>query len=259
MDSETQPALQPHVAETQAVGSPPDISQRQTIAPLWHTLLVVALILLNSYGGSFKSSGAVIPSARYVVYGGTFVVQLVFVLLIWFGISRKGVKMRDLIGGRWKSPEDFLIDFGIAIGFWFVSILLLFGLKVALGLVDIHHPDESLRQMKQVLGPVIPKSRLELGLFLSLTVFAGLFEEIIFRGYLQRQFGALAGNIYIGVIASGVLFGGAHGYQGPRLMVLIAVYGIFFGLLAVWRRSLRPGMIAHAWTDAISGVILFFS
>jgi len=27
------------------------------------------------------------------------------------------------------------------------------------------------------------------------------------------------------------------------------LYGLLFGLVAGWRRSLRPGMIAHAWTD----------
>ncbi len=38
-------------------------------------------------------------------------------------------------------------------------------------------------------------------------------------------------------------------------MITITVYGALFGLLAWWRRSLRPGMIAHAWTDIFSGVI----
>jgi hypothetical protein len=34
------------------------------------------------------------------------------------------------------------------------------------------------------------------------------------------------------------------------------LFGVLFGLLAVWRKSLRPCMIAHAWTD-IFGVIIF--
>jgi hypothetical protein len=36
----------------------------------------------------------------------------------------------------------------------------------------------------------------------------------------------------------------------------IMLFGVLFGLLAVWRKSLRPGMIAHAWSD-IFGVIIF--
>ena len=45
-----------------------------------------------------------------------------------------------------------------------------------------------------MLGPIAPHTYLEAGIFVLLSVFAGLFEEIIFRGYLQRQFGALANN-----------------------------------------------------------------
>ena len=39
-------------------------------------------------------------------------------------------------------------------------------------------------------------------------------------------------------------------------MLLIGIYGLMFGLLAWWRNSLRPGMMAHAWHDAFSGVVL---
>jgi len=42
-------------------------------------------------------------------------------------------------------------------------------------------------------------------------------------------------------------------------MALIAALGALLGLLAVWRKSLRPGMFAHALTDAVSGLFLFFS
>jgi uncharacterized protein len=38
-------------------------------------------------------------------------------------------------------------------------------------------------------------------------------------------------------------------------MLLIAVYGTTFGLLAIWRRSLRPGMLAHFLQDAIGGIL----
>ena len=31
-------------------------------------------------------------------------------------------------------------------------------------------------------------------------------------------------------------------------------FGLLFGVVALWRRSLRPGMIAHAATDIMSGL-----
>ena len=37
-------------------------------------------------------------------------------------------------------------------------------------------------------------------------------------------------------------------------MVTITVYGALFGMLAVYRDSLRPGMIQHAMQDSFSGL-----
>ena len=51
-----------------------------------------------------------------------------------------------------------------------------------------------------------------------------------------------------------MVFGIAHSYQGGRRIVLIAVYGALFGMLAAWRKSLRPGMLGHAMQDSFSGI-----
>jgi uncharacterized protein len=227
------------------------------IAPLWHTLLITALILGNSFLGSSKVSAVKGSGARILLYGGTFVTQLVLILLIWFGIRLRGVRMRDLIGGRWKTVEAFLLDVALAVGFWITSLLVLFGIRVALGTIDLHNMQKSVDETVRLLGPMAPHTYLEAGLFVLLSVCAGLFEEIIFRGYLQRQFGALGRNAIVGIVSSGVLFGLAHGYQGTRMMIVIACYGVFFGILAHLRKSLRPGMMAHAFQDSIAGIGLF--
>jgi hypothetical protein len=41
------------------------------------------------------------------------------------------------------------------------------------------------------------------------------------------------------------------------MMIVIGIYGIFFGILAHLRKSLRPGMMAHAFQDSIAGIGLF--
>jgi membrane protease YdiL (CAAX protease family) len=40
-------------------------------------------------------------------------------------------------------------------------------------------------------------------------------------------------------------------------MVLIAMLGILFGVLALVRKSLRPGMMAHALFDSLQGIVLW--
>ena len=65
----------------------------------------------------------------------------------------------------------------------------------------------------------------------------GFVEESVFRGYLQGQFTAWArGGAAVGVVFSALLFGAAHGYQGVRNMVLLAVFGALFSLA----RALSP-------------------
>jgi uncharacterized protein len=227
------------------------------IAPVWHTLLIVALILANSFAGSSKVGAVSGSASRIILYGGTFVTQFILILLVWYGIHLRGVKMRDLIGGRWKSVESFLLDVGLAAAFLVVSLLLLALVRMAVGTLDFHNLEKQKDDTLRMLGPIAPHTYLEAGLFVLLSIFAGLFEEIIFRGYLQRQFRALGQNAVVGIIASAAIFGLAHGYQGSRMMVVIGVFGAFFGILAHFRKSLRPGMMAHAFQDSLSGLVLF--
>ena len=257
MPNEPQPT--PEVSLTEPTVAPPSPAKLALIAPWWHTLLNTALIRGNSFLGTTKlehvDSG---PGSRLCLYGGTFLTEFVLILIIWFGIRSRGVRMRDLIGGRWETVEDFLLDIGIAVGFLIVSLLLLFGLRIALGLIDLHNLQQSQSDTLRVLGPLAPHTYIEAAFFVALSVSAGLFEEIIFRGYLQRQSHALANNAALGIILSAIIFGLGHGYQGARNMVVIAVFGMFFGCMAYLRKSLRPGMIAHGLQDSLAGIALFF-
>jgi membrane protease YdiL (CAAX protease family) len=170
---------------------------------------------------------------------------------VYLGV-RKRMKLRELIGGRWANAEDVLIDLVIASAFWLLAVAVLgAGAKLM-------HLDEAGRfdSMRRQLGFLIPATTLELLIWFSVSATAGFSEEIIFRGYLQRQFAGITGSMLAGVLISAAIFGAAHGYEGGPRMILIGIYGLMFGLLAWWRKSLRPGMIAHAWHDAFSGAVL---
>src|SRR2546430_739229 len=102
---------------------------------------------------------------------------------------------------------------------------------------------------------MLPHRGIELTFWIALSVTAGICEETIFRGYLQRQFMALTKNAPAGILLSAATFGAAHAYQGFRMVILIGLYGSMFGTLAYWHGSVRPGMIAHAWQDSLNGVL----
>jgi CAAX protease family protein len=86
-------------------------------------------------------------------------------------------------------------------------------------------------------------------------VTAGFCEELIYRGYLQRQFTVFTHTVIGGILLQAIVFALSHAYQGWNYVVLIAVLAGMLGVLAHWRKSLRPGMIAHALQDGISGIV----
>ena len=169
----------------------------------------------------------------------------------WLGI-RKRIKLQALIGGRWANTEDFLLDVVYAGAFW-VCALIVLGIGAKLMHLDQAGKIEGMRKQ---LGFLIPGTKLELAVWFCMSATAGFCEEIIFRGYLQRRFAAITNSVLAGLLLSAAIFGASHGYEGAGRMVLIGIYGLMFGVLAWWRKSLRPGMIAHAWHDAFSGAVL---
>jgi membrane protease YdiL (CAAX protease family) len=244
-------------APTPAEAAPQD----QIIAPVWHTALIVLLLIGNSLVSFIVSSrvashgsGAVTEKMRIAQYAFTIVLEFFLLFLVWIGLRLKKTRIRELIGGRWNTPEAFLLDVAIAGAYWTVAFFVLLGLGFALGLAKGSQMEET-RKLAELLAP---HSGGGLAVFVSLSVVAGFVEEIIFRGYLQRQIGVLTGNIYAGLVISALVFGASHGYEGTRRMIVIFVYGCMFGFLTLWRKSLRPGMMAHAWHDAFQGVLLFF-
>jgi hypothetical protein len=61
----------------------------------------------------------------------------------------------------------------------------------------------------------------------------------------------------VGLALSAGIFGASHGYEGIRNMIRICVFGALFGALALMRKSLRPGMMAHATQDGLVGIVTY--
>ncbi len=220
------------------------------LAPLWHTAVVLFILIGASLGGSLAqhplSSHGKMPQ-----YFWTMGWEWLLTGFVYLGVRRR-FTLGDLIGGRWATVEDFLRDLVIAAGFWLFAIAVL---GIGAKLLNLDQADK-FDSMRRQLGFLIPTTSLELLVWCLVSTTAGVCEEIIFRGYLQRQFAAVTHSTLVGVLLSAIVFGAAHGYEGGARMILIGIYGLMFGLLAWWRKSLRPGMIAHAWHDAISGAVL---
>jgi membrane protease YdiL (CAAX protease family) len=113
-----------------------------------------------------------------------------------------------------------------------------------------------LMQIQKAVIAVAPQGVREAALWVALSITAGIVEELVFRGYLLQQFAAIGGRVWLGVIVSSLLFGAAHGYEGLASMIAIVAYGAMFCALTIQRKSLRAGMMAHAWHDSVTGIAL---
>jgi len=218
------------------------------IAPAWHTISLLLFIGLASATSAYSHTLSPLGFRRGPAFGylSVILMQWIIVAFIWFGIRRRGLTLRDLIGGTWPRWTSILRDVGIAIVFLIVS-----GMILAACARLLHASG------REVAERLLPRTRIDIVSYLLLCATAGFCEEVIFRGYLQKQFSAWTGSTIAGLLLQAVVFGAGHGYQGLRLMAVITVFGCLFGLLAQWRRSLRPGMIAHFLQDSSALLVRF--
>lgn len=238
------------------VPSPSPATAPPRIAPYWHTALLVLLIAGVSYLSANAASRVTDSSSavRLTQYFATIIWLWVLLAFTYLGVRLgRTTTMTELIGGKWPTFEDFLLDLAIAAGFWVAAALTLAGLGYVMGLAS----PEQTAEARRTLQFLAPHSAREYLIWIGLSLSAGICEETIFRGYLQRQFGLIARNAIFGIALSALIFGIGHGYQGGKRMLLIAVYGAMFGILAHWRKSVKPGMFAHAWHDIFSGAVLW--
>jgi uncharacterized protein len=227
-----------------------DLTSPKLIAPLWHTIVTLLILAALSALGALSAylyhaaAPGMASGNRISGYALTILVEWLVLAFVWFGVRLRGFRLSGLIGGNWSRFSWVLRDIGIAIIFLVFSNIVL----ALLGRLLHAAPNQAMRSL-------LPGSGLETVVYLLLALSAGICEEIIFRGYLQRQFAAMTRSVEMGLVIQGIIFGISHGYQGTKYMVIISVYGCLFGLMASWRHSLRPGMFAHFFQDGGIGLL----
>ncbi len=231
----------------------PQPPQPRGIAPAWHTVLLVLLLLTLALSGSVRSQKETAMAGHTAIYVITIVYQWILVAFIAWGVKLRGLKLRDLVGGRWNSLEAVLVDFAIGLGTWFVIIFM-----AAIFVVALKLQGALTTSQQHLMKKIAPQSGAELAWFMALALTAGFCEEVIFRGYLQKQIKSWTRSRVIAVLISTICFGLGHLYQGPLLALAPTTLGLILAILAEWRNSLRPGIILHTWQDSLAGIAQHF-
>jgi uncharacterized protein len=223
------------------------VPEDRLIASRLHTLIVLSAVTVWAYGAMLTAarfSTELDPNRARLFLFGIGEEWLMFALVL-AGVLRARMPLSCVIGEPWRSPREILRDIGFAAAFWVAAIPALYLLKLLFHVTNLG----------AAVLTLLPRSALEITLWIIFSISAGVCEETIFRGYLQRQLSAMAGSRPAGMLLAAAAFGLVHLYQGWRMATVISLYGLMFGVFAYWRRSVRPGMIAHAWQDAMTGML----
>ena len=223
--------------------------KHQLVASLRHSvvfLAIVAAVTLAGFAAQNRqvAGGGLVESHTNVIplYVSAIVMNWLLTLFAWKGIRARGGSAAALIGGRWGSARELLRDLGIAALFWGAFVATGWGLH---GLIGEGH--------EKSMDILLPRTMLEVAVWIVTSVSAGFCEEFVFRGYVQRQLLGLSQRASVAIVGQGLVFGAMHAYQGWRALVTISILGMMFGGLAAWRKTLRVGMVAHGWQDVWAG------
>ena len=220
---------------------------RELIASPRHTAIFLAIVAAITLIGIIQASRAAAagPNAgsRITTYVVLIVVQVWWVRYISMGMKARGHTLAELTGGRYTSFSTFAIDILYAILAFIGAHVAVAAVKAAFGHVAAN------------TAFLLPHGTAESALWLMLSITAGVCEEIVFRGYLQRQLQAMTGYASLAIVLQAMIFGIAHGYQGLPSIAITSTYGLVLGIVAWWRGTIRSGAIAHAATDIVGGLL----
>jgi membrane protease YdiL (CAAX protease family) len=213
-------------------------SEQPTLAG-WRLSGVIGILLSTSILFAYIKGSS---GTHLVMYLGIIAFDVSLLALV---LGDSDSCLREQITSLVQRPRSLFFDLIVAAGIWLTWTFLSRLIVSALG-------SEGWGSAQEIL----PNTRLELAVWMLLSLSAGVSEEIVFRGYLHLKLRALTGLRALGILGQAVLFGASHGYQGWKNIVLITVLGMIYGV-AVWmRKGLRANVIAHTSMD-IGGVFGF--
>ncbi|HET6669906.1 MAG TPA: type II CAAX endopeptidase family protein [Pyrinomonadaceae bacterium] len=217
-------------------------SRWRGVAATRHTLGLLLALLAVSIWGAYSSpltewpKTLSQPRARVVLYAQILVLQWLWAGYVWIGIRRSGTSLRAFVDDSTLTGLRWLRHLGIGIAAWVAWMV------IGSGLATVLRPDaEQLRSLQAMF----PKTPLERGLWVGFALTAGLCEELVYRGYLLKQFKAVTGSTLAAVVLQALVYGLAHLVLPAQMVVSVGLLGVLLGVLAVWQRSLVPGMILH--------------
>lgn len=136
-----------------------------------------------------------------------------------------------------------------------VALLLLLGVYAQVFYIRrVARTSDGRSQLRNSMsGPLhmLPRTSKERGLWVLLSLTAGICEELLYRGFLPAYLVHIFPGVpfVIAIVIAAVLFGVGHIYQKVTGVLGTGVMGLLFGFLYFFTGSLFLPMIVHALFD----------
>ena len=208
---------------------------------LWRFLFIAIGIGVAMVLQSHRAPIAPVAS-RVPLYLALIAVELSLVWFVVIGIRARGYHLLDLVGQRWNNWPRAALDLVSAIA----TVAVLRGAGPILYRLLGGWPSQT--------RFLLPSNAAESVAWVAVSVAAGVCEELVYRGYLQRQLWSLTRSLPAALFLQAAIFSAGHIYQGWKPALVTGIYGLIFGLLAALRRGIIPGAIAHGLIDIAGGL-----
>jgi membrane protease YdiL (CAAX protease family) len=165
----------------------------------------------------------------------------------------------------WRFKQRNFIDLGFKtpdLANQYITVFLLIGVFIVGYLIDLLISARKIKDLQQEenwfeKSSFLPEKNKELPAYILLCLSAGIFEEIIYRGFMVTYFLPTHGseNIpWVALFAPSVLFSLAHTYQGWIAVIKIFIFSLLLGSIFIVTKSIYPTMILHFLIDLIGGI-----
>lgn len=220
--------------------------------PVWKVLS----ILIGLPAISYLLSLMLLHRAMFSFTGWDFFSVFWLIITLWYAVQMK------LVTYTLASEGYTLADIGFALttsqlrkligGYVLVSLLILVSVE---SLVQSGQIDPGKLSDFANLSPTTLQQRI---IYIIMGLFAGLSEEIVYRGFAIRSLVGHRINKWVSVILASIPFTLQHGLKAIPQFSWFFSMGLFFGIIFVMTRRLTIGILIH-WLVIVSAVVAILS
>lgn len=108
------------------------------------------------------------------------------------------------------------------------------------------------------ISSLTPKTTLARVIFIFMGLFAGIAEELVYRGFAIQSLISQKLNKWLAVLLASIPFIFQHGLKSLDQFWWFFIWGLVFGILFLWLRSLTINIIIH-WLVILSAMVAILS